>query len=240
MISGKKISWRYKHKNRPVLALEEVSFELTMGRITTFIGPSGAGKTTLLKCIANLYPHYEGTITYNGRDLKSLTPGQRASAVGFVLQQFHLFPHLSALQNCSLALMEVLNFSEKDAEEKASEILHALGMGPYVHSLPSELSGGQQQRVAISRALALTPKVLLLDEPTSALDPESKKSLETLLVELNMKGITIGISSHDMPFIRKIADLIYFMEKGTLTETWDRKNEDLSSKQKIQQFLSHN
>jgi ABC-type polar amino acid transport system ATPase subunit len=239
MISGQKISWQYKNKNQSVLALQEVSFELKQGRITTFMGQSGAGKTTLLKCIANLHPHYEGIITCNGRDLKSLSPVERASTVGFVLQQFHLFPHLSALQNCTLALVEVLDFPEKEAEEKAGKILNSLGMQSFINAFPSQLSGGQQQRVAIARALALSPKVLLLDEPTSSLDPESKKSLETVLLELNMKGITIGLSSHDMPFIRKIMDYIYFMENGTLIETWDKKNEDLFSKQKIQQFLSH-
>ena len=239
MILGEKISWRYKNTNRSILALQEVSFALKQGRITTFMGQSGAGKTTLLKCIANLHPHYEGRITCNGKNLKSLSPIERASTIGFVLQQFHLFPHLSALQNCTLALVEVLGLAEEEGEEKAIEILTSLGMHPFVNAFPSQLSGGQQQRVAIARALALSPKVLLLDEPTSSLDPESKKSLEALLLELNTKGITIGLSSHDMPFIRKMMDCIYFMEKGTLIETWDKQNEDLFSKPNIQQFLSH-
>jgi len=237
MISGKKVSLRYK--NRSSLALQQISFELRQGRITTFMGPSGAGKTTLLKCIANLHPHYEGVIACNGRDLKSLGPLERATTVGFVLQQFHLFPHLSVLKNCTLALVEVLGFQGKAAEYKANQILDSLGMHPFINAFPSQLSGGQQQRVAIARALALSPKVLLLDEPTSALDPESKKSLEALLLELSSQGITIALSSHDMPFIRKIMDYIYFMEQGALIEAWDQKNEDLASKQKIQQFLSH-
>jgi len=239
MISGKKISLRYKNKNSSLLALNEVSFELREGRITTFMGQSGAGKTSLLKCIANLHPHYEGIITCNGQDLKTLSPVARATTVGFVLQQFHLFPHLTALQNCTVALVEVLDISEKEAEEKAGELLRLLGLESFKHSFPSQLSGGQQQRVAIARALALSPKILLLDEPTSSLDPESKKSLETLLLELNAKGITIALSSHDMPFIRKIMDCIYFMENGTIIEAWDQKCEALVSKPKIQQFLSH-
>ncbi len=237
MISGKNVSWRYK--NRSTSALQQVSFELRQGRITTFMGQSGAGKTTLLKCIANLHPHYEGVIACNGQDLKSLGPVERATTVGFVLQQFHLFPHLSVLKNCTLALEEVLGMQGKEAEEKASQILDSLGMHSFMNAFPSQLSGGQQQRVAIARALALSPKVLLLDEPTSSLDPESKKSLEALLLELSSQGITIAISSHDMPFIRKIMDYIYFMEHGVIIEAWDQRNEELFSKQKIQQFLSH-
>ncbi len=239
MISGKKISLRYKNKNSSLLALDEVSFELREGRITTFMGQSGAGKTTLLKCIANLHPHYEGLITCNGEDLKALSPIERATTVGFVLQQFHLFPHLTALDNCTLALIEVQGMAEQEAKAKASELLKLLGLEPFMNAFPSQLSGGQQQRVAIARALALSPKVLLLDEPTSSLDPESKKSLETLLLELNAKGITIALSSHDMPFIRKIMDYIYFMENGAIVEAWDQKCEAPVSKPKIQQFLSH-
>jgi ABC-type polar amino acid transport system ATPase subunit len=112
-------------------------------------------------------------------------------------------------------------------------------MESLAHSFPSQLSGGQQQRVAIARALVLHPHVLLLDEPTSALDPESKKSLETLLLNLHARGITIALSSHDMPFIRKIMDYIYFMEKGEIVQEWDHKTEELASKQKIAHFLSH-
>jgi ABC-type polar amino acid transport system ATPase subunit len=239
MIAGKQLSLQYKNKNGPLLALNEVSFELKEGRITTFMGQSGAGKTTLLKCIANLHLQYEGMITCDERDLKTLRPIERATTVGFVLQQFHLFPHLTALQNCTLALVEVQGVSEEEAKDKAVEFLRLLGLEPFYKRFPSQLSGGQQQRVAIARALALSPKVLLLDEPTASLDPESKKSLEILLLELNAKGVTIALSSHDMPFIHKIMDYIYFMENGTIIETWDYKNEALISKPKIQQFLSH-
>ena len=112
-------------------------------------------------------------------------------------------------------------------------------MESFIHSFPSQLSGGQQQRVAIARALSLHPKILLLDEPTSALDPESKKSLESLLQNLNSRGMTLAISSHDMPFIKSIMDYIYFMEKGEVIEKWDRKINDLASTEKIQQFLTH-
>lgn len=236
MISGKQVTWQYKDKKRNALVLNQVSFELEQGRITAFIGKSGAGKTTLLKCVANLYPHYGGIITCRGQDLKSLSSVERATTIGFVLQQFHLFPHLTALQNCTHALKNVLGLKE-EAEERALETLTLLGMLPFIHAVPSQLSGGQQQRVAIARALVLRPKILLLDEPTSALDPESKKSLESILLDLQANGLTLALSSHDMPFIRKIMDHIYYLEEGRLAEECDRRLEDPASKEKIKQFL---
>lgn len=239
MICGKKISWKYKSKKESPLILKEVSFELRKGRIITFMGQSGAGKTTLLKCIANLHAHYEGVITYDGKDLRNFNSVERASTIGFVLQQFHLFPHLSVLRNCTYALVNAFGIAEAEAEERAVEILNILSMKPFIWSFPSQLSGGQQQRVAIARALVLQPKILLLDEPTSALDPESKKNLESLLLDLNSRGVTIALSSHDMPFIRKIMDYVYFMENGELVEEWDRETSDLETKEKIKQFLKH-
>lgn len=239
MICGKKISWKYKSKKASPLILKEVSFELRKGRITTFMGQSGAGKTTLLKCIANLNSQYEGVMTCKGVDIRNLSPVQRASTVGFVLQQFHLFPHLSVLSNCTYALVKVMGMSEIEAERKVIEILTSLKMESFIHSFPSQLSGGQQQRVAIARALSLDPQILLLDEPTSALDPESKKSLESLLLDLNARGITLAISSHDMPFIKRIVDYVYFMEKGEVIEEWDQRISDVASTEKIKQFLTH-
>lgn len=239
MICGKNISWKYKSKKGSSLVLKDVSFEIRKGRITTFMGQSGAGKTTLLKCIANLYSEYEGIIICNGNDITNFNELERATTIGFVLQQFHLFPHLSVLKNCTYALINTMKIEEAEAEKMASETLNILSMQRFIHSFPSQLSGGQQQRVAIARALVLRPEILLLDEPTSALDPESKKDLESLLLELNAKGITIALSSHDMPFIRKIMDYVYFMEQGELIEEWDQKIEAIASKEKIKQFLTH-
>lgn len=236
MISGKKISWHYK-KERPVL--NNVSFELRVGRITVFMGQSGAGKTTLLKCIANLNPHYTGIISCGAKDIKNFSARERASHIGYVHQQFNLFPHLTALENCSYALNKTMGITKEDSRTRSCEVLQMLGMSSFIHTLPPRLSGGQQQRVAIARALLLNPKILLLDEPTSALDPESKKSLESLLLDLMHKGMTLALSSHDMPFIRKIMDYIYFMEEGSIIEEWDSKKDDLSSKEKINQFLSN-
>lgn len=239
MISGKNISWKYKYKKGTSLVLNDVSFVIRKGRITIFMGPSGAGKTTLLKCIAHLNSAYDGIISCDGKDMAHFNALERAPTIGFVLQQFHLFPHLTVLKNCTYALIHTLKMDEAEAEAMAIKTLHVLKMQPFIHSLPSQLSGGQQQRVAIARALVLNPEILLLDEPTSALDPESKKDLETLLLELNAQGITIALSSHDMPFIRKIMDFVYFMEQGELVEEWDQKTEALASKNKINQFLTH-
>ncbi|MGZ3634131.1 MAG: ATP-binding cassette domain-containing protein [Parachlamydiaceae bacterium] len=237
MIKGNNISLHYRHKKVSALALKNVSFELKQGRITTFMGQSGAGKTTLLKCIANLCSDYEGLITCDGKNLKNLTPAERASTIGFVLQQFHLFPHLTVLENCTYPLIAAQGLPKSDAEKRSYDLLTQLGMQTFADIFPNQLSGGQQQRVAIARALVLQPQVLLLDEPTSALDPTSKKSLETLLLELNSAGMTIALSSHDMPFIEKIMDDVYFMENGEIIEEWDQKTEDLASKSRIQQFL---
>lgn len=238
MICGQKISWQYKGKRSPLI-LKGVSFELRKGRITTFMGQSGAGKTTLLKCIANLNAHYEGVITCDGADIRRLSPLQRASTIGCVLQQFHLFPHFSVLKNCTYALIKVMGMPQAEAEKEAVGILESLKMDTFIHCFPSQLSGGQQQRVAIARAMCLHPQVLLLDEPTSALDPDSKKSLESLLLDLNARGITLAISSHDMPFIKKVMDYVYFMEKGEIFEEWDKNTSRLASTQKIKQFLTH-
>ncbi len=236
MICGNGISWSYKKKGRVVL--KSVFFKLRRNRITIFMGKSGSGKTTLLRCIANLHSHYEGVITCDGRDMRDLSPLERVSTVGFVSQQLHLFPHLSVLENCTYAL-KAMGMKREEAEKKAIETLNLLGMKSFINAFPLQLSGGQQQRVAIARALVLSPQVLLMDEPTSALDPANKKSLESLLLDLHKEGITLVISSHDMPFIRKIMDIVYFMEKGRVIEEWDKKNEELSSKEKIKNFLSH-
>lgn len=237
MINASQVSLKYKKDSQPIL--KNVSFNLRRGRITTFMGHSGAGKTTLFKCVANLHSHYEGIISYEEKDIKQLNPEERSSNIGFVHQQFHLFPHFSVLENCIYALVKAMKIEKVEAEKRSCEILDLLGMTAFLRAFPSQLSGGQQQRVAIARALVLRPKILLLDEPTSALDPESKKSLEFLLLDLNNRGITLALSSHDMPFIRKTMDYVYFMEQGGIIEEWDCKSDDLSSKKNINKYLSH-
>lgn len=239
MISGKNVTCSYQHKKRSVLVLKQVSFELQQGRITAFIGKSGAGKTTLLKCIANLHACYEGIITCGSCDLKNLSSLERSTTIGFVLQQFHLFPHFTVLQNCTFALHEIVKLQADEAKRRSIETLALLGMLPFINACPAQLSGGQQQRVAIARALVMRPKILLLDEPTSALDPDSKKSLADVLFDLHAQGLTLAISSHDMPFIRKIMDHIYYLDEGRIAEECDLRIDDPASKEKISQFLSH-
>lgn len=236
MILGKGVSWKFKTQKGSRIVLDGVDFSLGAGKITAFIGKSGAGKTTLLRCVAQLLSEYEGSITSSGQDLKQLIPKERASRVGFVSQQFHLFPHLTVLQNCTYALKEVLGVKE-GAEDQAKEVLDLLGMLSFVDAFPLQLSGGQQQRVAIARALVLKPEVLLLDEPTSALDPESKKNLESILMGLQAKGLTLAFSSHDVSFIQNLSDRIYYLENGGLVEECDLEVEDPASKEKIGQFL---
>jgi ABC-type polar amino acid transport system ATPase subunit len=242
MICGSNVSLRHQRaKNNPYV-LKKLSFELQEGRTTAFIGKSGAGKTTLLKCIGHLNPYYEGCITYQGYDLKKLPPRDRVKVVGFVLQQFHLFPHMTVLQNCVYALRKVLGFSEEEANRRSKEVLASLGMADFLNAYPNQLSGGPQQKVAICRSLAMEPKILLLDEPTSALDPESKKELLSILLELQKRGVTLGLSSHDMAFIQKIMDFVYFLEDGSIVEHWDYRNSpslEGGSQEKIQYFLNH-
>ena len=230
MIKGKKISWSYG--SQPIL--KNISFAAGKEKITSFMGPSGSGKTTLLKCIANLYSGFEGEILLEGTEVRNFNHIQRGGMIGFVHQQFHLFPHFTVLKNCTHALV---NRGVKDAEAICTKALTDLRMGNFLDAYPIQLSGGQQQRVAIARALVLSPKVLLLDEPTSALDPDSKKGLENLFFDLCKKGITIAFSSHDMAFIQKVAHHIYFLENGELVESWDCLSEDVVSKPKIEQFL---
>jgi polar amino acid transport system ATP-binding protein len=235
MINGKSLS--LKHKNN--LILNNITFALEPGRITLFIGPSGAGKTSLLQCIANLNTHYTGTITADGIAIKTLSAKARAHTVGFIFQHFNLFPHMSALENCMHPLITVMGMSNIDAQSKALNKLALVHMQEHSQKKPHQLSGGQQQRIAIARALCLEPKVLLCDEPTSALDPISSKQLALLLKELKAQGIAIGISSHDMGFVRALMDYVYLLENGCIIETLDIKHEALDQKRQLQAFLDH-
>lgn len=233
MIKGNHIV--LKHGDKTVL--RDVSFEIPKGRITSFIGKSGAGKTSLLMCVANLNSHYEGQLTFEGKAIKDFTDKQRVKHIGFVAQQFNLFPHMTVWQNCMHPMTTVLGMSEREAEEKAYQVLKALDMSEHKTKHPSKLSGGQQQRVAIARALCMEPEVLLFDEPTSALDPESTKSLQELLKELVKSEVTIALSSHDMPFIKSVLDRVYFLENGKVVDFADMQTEPPVEGGRIHDFL---
>jgi polar amino acid transport system ATP-binding protein len=239
MLKGDKVRFTHKKSDSKMPTLDNVSFGVEKGRTTVFMGQSGAGKTTLLKCLAGLYTNYEGEITYCGKTLNGLSHVERATSIGFVLQNFALFPHVTVLQNCTHPLIKVLGMTSNEAKHSAKEVLYSLGMSSFEESYPLQLSGGQQQRVAIARALVMRPRVLLLDEPTSALDPMSKSCLEVLLKELSQQGITIAISSHDMHFIGNMMDRIYFLENGNIVEEFDQQVDLLQNKLKIANFLIH-
>ena len=213
MIIGKNVSVM-DTKTKQII-LNNISFEIPKGNVTVFIGKSGAGKTTILKCIANIIRNYEGKILVDGKNPRDCTNEENASRVGFVFQDFNLFPTMTVLQNCIDPLL-IRGMSKKQAEQKALKYLTQLGMQEYVDRYPSQLSGGQQQRVALARALVLEPKVLMFDEPTSALDPENTQGLVTIMKNLVAQGKTIIISSQDMLFVQAIAQRIFVIENGKI------------------------
>lgn len=207
-------------KDKTILNLTSCS--LLPGRITTFIGKSGAGKTTLLKSLTGLIKIMEGTVILNGQQIKQLTNIQRAQEIGYVFQEFNLFPNLTVIENCINPLVTHRTNPDK-AQQRAYTILQELGMQDFINKYPTELSGGQQQRVAIARALCLQPKILLLDEPTASLDPVNSNNLVNILQKLAEQGLTIGISTQDTSFMNKIFDHTYYMENGTIIEFCDTK-----------------
>jgi len=200
------------------VVLNAISCSLAPGRITTYIGKSGAGKTTLLKSLAGLIPVTKGSITINGNPISVLSCTQRSEEIGYVFQDFNLFAHLSVMQNCIDPLI-VRGICYDQAEKRALELLQQFDMQNFINKYPSELSGGQKQRVAIARALCLKPRILLLDEPTASLDPFNTKILVRILKQLKDQGLTIGVSSQDMNFVRDIFDHVYFMQSGHIVET---------------------
>ncbi len=204
--------------------LKKISLRLKPRTISVFIGGSGAGKTTLLKTIAGLTPITDGIITVNGQQLNELNAYERAEKVGFVFQEFNLFAHFTALENCVDPLM-VHGRSYEQATEQSLKLLQNLGMKEYADHYPGELSGGQQQRVAIARALSLQPKMILLDEPSASLDPANTDRLVEILKSLAAQGLTVALSSQDMSFVRKIAHTIYFIKDGQVAEECENVSE---------------
>lgn len=219
--------------------LKNISCKIPNGRITLFIGKSGAGKTSLLKCIAQLQTAYKGSIECNGINISTLSPQERVKQIGFVFQHFNLFPHMNALNNCINPLMHVAGLSQEEASNMAYEKLELLGMKEFAASYPNQLSGGQQQRIAIARALCLNPKFLLFDEPTSALDPENSKALQLIIKDLSKQGISIAIASHDMAFVKDLADSIYFLDNGSIQEVYDQKVTSLDDCPAIATYLQN-
>jgi general L-amino acid transport system ATP-binding protein len=200
--------------------LRDIDLQVRKGERIVICGPSGSGKSTLIRCINRLEEHQQGRITVAGtelgEDLRAIDLVRKQ--VGMVFQQFNLFPHLTVLENLTLAPIQVSKLSVADATERAMQQLERVRIAEQAHKYPLQLSGGQQQRVAIARALCLTPQVMLFDEPTSALDPEMIKEVLDVMVELAEQGITMLCVTHEMGFAKAVADRVIFMDQGQIVE----------------------
>jgi polar amino acid transport system ATP-binding protein len=202
-----------------VVALDGVSLAVPRGQVIVIIGPSGSGKSTLLRCINYLEVPDSGSVTVDGIPLSSAENINKVRAeVGMVFQQFNLFPHLTALDNITLAQRVIRKRKRHEAIEIAQDLLERVGIPEKAASYPAQLSGGQQQRVAIARALAMQPKIMLFDEPTSALDPEMIKEVLDVMLDLATDGMTMVVVSHEMGFARNAADRIIFVDDGKIIE----------------------
>ncbi len=202
-------------------ALKGISMEVNKGEVIVIFGPSGSGKSTFIRTINRIEVHQRGQIIVDGmeltRDVRNIAAIR--SEIGMVFQLFNLFPHLSVLQNITLAPIWVRKWSKDKAEEIAQELLERVGIPEQANKFPGQLSGGQQQRVAIARALAMQPKVMLFDEPTSALDPEMIKEVLDVMIELAQSGMTMIVVTHEMSFARLVADRMFFFDEGLVVES---------------------
>ena len=205
--------------------LKNIDLSVEKNKKIVVCGPSGSGKSTLIRCINRLEEHQEGTITVDGTKLSENTKNIEAirAEVGMVFQQFNLFPHLSILDNCTLAPIWVKKMPKAKAEELALEHLNRVQISDQAQKFPGQLSGGQQQRAAIARALCMEPKIMLFDEPTSALDPEMIKEVLDAMVNLAKAGMTMIVVTHEMGFAKEVADEVIFMDEGMIVEKAETK-----------------
>jgi ABC-type polar amino acid transport system ATPase subunit len=203
-----------------VQVLKDIDFTVASGERVVVCGPSGSGKSTMIRCINRLEDHRDGRIVVNGVELDHSTKNVDVvrSDVGMVFQQFNLFPHLTVLQNLTIAPRKIRGATKQDAEEIARYFLARVRISEHAHKYPSQLSGGQQQRVAIARALCMKPKIMLFDEPTSALDPEMIQEVLDVMVGLAREGMTMVCVTHEMGFAREVADRVVFMDAGRIIE----------------------
>lgn len=226
--------------------LKNISLAVNQGERIVICGPSGSGKSTLIRCINRLEVHQQGDIIVNDieltGDLKNLEAIR--SDVGMVFQSFNLFPHLTVLENCTLAPIWVKGLPKKEAIELAMELLTRVKIPEQALKFPGQLSGGQQQRVAIARSLCMQPKIMLFDEPTSALDPEMIKEVLDTMIELAETGMTMLVVTHEMGFAKKVADSVIFMDEGEIIEQNDPKKffnnpQNERTKLFLSQILNH-
>jgi len=224
-----------------VEALDDVSLTVKRGEVVVIIGPSGSGKSTLLRCINHLEAVDKGSIVVDGIPLtKAQNIDKVRAEVGMVFQLFNLFPHLTALENITLAQRIVRKWSRVESEELAHQLLAKVGIPEKADAYPAQLSGGQQQRVAIARALAMQPKIMLFDEPTSALDPEMITEVLDVMLDLAREGMTMVVVSHEMGFVRAAAKRIFFMCDGHIVEESTPEALTLAAckEERTRQFLS--
>ena len=200
--------------------LKDINLTVAQKQKIVVCGPSGSGKSTLIRCINRLEEHQKGLIEVNGVELNDDVKkiDKIRSEVGMVFQSFNLFPHLSALENCSLAPIWVRKMPKKEADDLAMKYLEIVKIPEQALKYPGQLSGGQQQRVAIARALCMEPKIMLFDEPTSALDPEMIKEVLDTMIDLAQGGMTMLVVTHEMGFARKVANRVIFMDEGQIVE----------------------
>jgi polar amino acid transport system ATP-binding protein len=226
--------------------LRDIDLKIERGEVMVVCGPSGSGKSTLIRCINRLEPIQSGQIFVDGKRLSDSSLDLRAlrAEIGFVFQQFNLYPHMTAIDNIMLAPLKVKGLSHSEAEKIAMELLQRVGIPDKANTYPANLSGGQQQRVAIARALAMQPKIMLFDEPTSALDPEMINEVLEVMTDLAREGMTMIVVTHEMGFARRVAHRIVFMDEGQLIEegnprTFFEAPKSPRTKQFLSKILSH-
>jgi polar amino acid transport system ATP-binding protein len=220
--------------------LNEVNLHVEQGEVLVVCGPSGSGKSTLIRTINRLEPIDQGILIVDGMDLSDpkTNISRLRAEIGFVFQQFNLYPHLSVLKNITLAPIKIRKTPKVEAEDQALALLERVGLTDKVHAYPTQLSGGQQQRVAIARALAMKPKIMLFDEPTSALDPEMIGEVLAVMRDLAESGMTMIVVTHEMGFASEVAHTVAFMDFGAILEESDPKDFFKNPKHKrAQQFL---
>jgi len=226
--------------------LKGINMEVKRREVIVIFGPSGSGKSTFIRTINRLEEHQRGKIIVDGielsHDVRNIE--QIRMDAGMVFQQFNLFPHLTVLQNITLAPIQVRKWSKQKAEETAMQLLERVGIPEQANKYPGQLSGGQQQRVAIARSLAMQPKIMLFDEPTSALDPEMIKEVLDVMIELAKSGMTMLVVTHEMGFARAVADRMFFFDQGQIIESGTPENifknpQEDRTKLFLSQILSH-
>ena len=220
--------------------LNDINLHVKPGEVVVVCGPSGSGKSTLIRTINQLEPIGQGRLVVDGMDLsdKKTDINKLRAEVGFVFQQFNLYPHLSVLSNITLAPTKIRKTPRKEAEEQAMALLERVGLAEKRDAYPTQLSGGQQQRVAIARALAMKPRIMLFDEPTSALDPEMIGEVLDVMQKLALSGMTMVVVTHEMGFAREVAGRVVFMDHGCILEVADPETFFKSPKhERAQQFL---